>query len=205
MISNKYIGIIFFILSIFLLFGIFFSIGMIKNPFKRNELRIEKTNILVDDIKIISQLFTSSYYTEIVVDSTKRTPGYFSDNVYELVIIARGTSYVGTDLSELDSSKIKIIRINDKMECEIEIPTAKIFNTVINPSGFTIFNDDGGFTTEEVQSLKNKAVQKIEQSALYNDILEKANKRSIKLFEDLLFGMGYSKVTIHIKWEIFYS
>ena len=199
MISNKYIGIIFFILSIFLLFGIFFTIGMIKNPFKRNELRIEKTNVLVDDIKIISQLFTSSYYTEIVVDTTKRTPGYFSDNIYELVIIARGTSYVGTDLSELDSSKIKIIRINDKMECEIEIPTAKIFNTVINPSGFTIFNDDGGFTTEEVQSLKNKAVQKIEQSALYNDILEKANKRSIKLFEDLLFGMGYSKVTIHIK------
>jgi hypothetical protein len=199
MISNKYFGIIFFILSIFLLFGIFFTIGMIKNPFKRNELRIEKTNVLVDDIKIISQLFTSSYYTEIVVDTTKRTPGYFSDNIYELVIIARGTSYVGTDLSGLDTSKIEITKINGKLECTLEIPAAKIFNTVINPSGFTIFNDDGGFTTEEVQSLKNKAVQKIEQSALYNDILEKANKRSIKLFEDLLFGMGYSKVTIHIK------
>ena len=172
---------------------------MIKNPFKRNELRIEKTNILVDDIKIISQLFTSSYYTEIVVDSTKRTPGYFSKNVYEIVIIARGTSYVGTDLSELDSSNIKVTKIDNKIECQIEIPPAKIFNTVVNPSGFTIFNDDGGFTTEEVQSLKNKAVQKIEQSAIHNDILEKANKRSIKLFEDLLLGMGFSKVTIYIK------
>lgn len=199
MIGKKYIWIIIFILSIFLLFGVFLSLGIMKNPFKRNELRIEKTNILVDDIKIISQLFTSSYYTEIVVDSTKRTPGYFLDNVYEIVIIARGTSYVGTDLSELDSSKIKVTKIDNKMECQIEIPTAKIFNTVVNPSGFTIFNDTGGFTTEEVQSLKNKAVQKIEQSAIYNDILGKANKRSVKLFEDLLLGMGFSKVTIYIK------
>lgn len=196
---KKYLGIITFVVGIILLFVMFGLSGIMKNPFKHNELRIEDTNVLIDDIKVISQLFTSSYYTEIVVDSIKKTPGIFSDNVHQLVIVARGTTYIGTDLSNLDTSSIKIIKVGDKLECTLTIPPAKIFNTVVNPSGFNIFIDSKGFTDEEVQSTKNKALLKIEQSALESGVLDKANKRTIKLFQDLLLGMGYSKVTINIK------
>ena len=94
---RKYYSLIVFTLGIFLLFTVFWYFGIIKNPFLKKELRIEDTNVLVDDIKVISQLFTSSYYTEIVVDSVKKVPGVFSDYTHQLVIVARGTAYVGTE------------------------------------------------------------------------------------------------------------
>ena len=196
---KKYIGIIVLVFGLISFFGIFWFIGVIKNPFKKNELRIENTNILVDDIKIISQLFTSSYYTEIVVDSIKKTPGIFSDYNHHLVVVARGTSYIGTDLSQLDTSNIVISKEDDKINCTLILPSAKIFNTVVNPSGFSIFIDSKGFTPDEVQSTKNKALLEIEKDVLNNGMLEKANERTKKLFTDLLIGMGFSKVTIIIK------
>lgn len=198
---KQYINVIIFFSSILLLFLIFGLTGIIQvdNPFKKKQLRIEKTDVLIDDIKVIAQLFTSAYYTEIVVDSIKKTPGFFSNNIHQLVIVAKGTSYVGTDLSNLDTTNIEIMKVNDELECVLTVPSAKIFNTVINPSGFSIFIDSKGFTPEEVQSTKNKAILKIEQSALESGVIEKANERTIKLFQDLLIGMGYSKVTIIIK------
>lgn len=196
---KKYIGIIVLVFGLISLLGIFWFTGVIKNPFKKNELRIENTNILVDDIKIISQLFTSSYYTEIVVDSIKKTPGIFSDYNHQLVVVARGTSYIGTDLSQLDTSNIVISKEDDKINCTLILPSAKIFNTVVNPSGFSIFIDSKGFTPDEVQSTKNKALLEIERDVLNNGMLEKANERTKKLFTDLLIGMGFSKVTIIIK------
>jgi hypothetical protein len=199
MMFKKYIGIIVLVFGLISFFGIFWFIGVIKNPFKKNELRIENTNILVDDIKIISQLFTSSYYTEIVVDSIKKTPGIFSDYNHHLVVVARGTSYIGTDLSQLDTSNIVISKEDDKINCTLILPSAKIFNTVVNPSGFSIFIDSKGFTPDEVQSTKNKALLEIEKDVLNNGMLEKANERTKKLFTDLLIGMGFSKVTIIIK------
>lgn len=199
MILKKHIGVIVFSVGVISLFCTFWFIGLIKNPFKKNELRIENTNILVDDIKVISQLFTSSYYTEIVVDSIKKTPGIFSDYNYHLVIVARGTSYIGTDLSQLDTSNIVISKEDDKINCTLILPSAKIFNTVVNPSGFSIFMDSKGFTPNEVQSTKNKALIEIEKDVVKNGMLEKANERTKKLFTDLLVGMGFSKVTIIIK------
>jgi hypothetical protein len=196
---RKYYSLIVFTLGIFLLFTFFWFLGIIKNPFLKKELRIEDTNVLVDDIKVISQLFTSSYYTEIVVDSVKKVPGVFSDYTYQLVIVARGTAYVGTELSNLDTSNIKVNKVGDKLECTLTIPPARIFNTVVNPSGFSIFIDNKNFTPEEVQATKDKALRKIELSAIESGILQKANERSTKLFQDLLLGMGFSKVIINIK------
>jgi len=186
-------------LGIFLLFTLFWFLGIVKNPFLKKELRIEDTNVLVDDIKVISQLFTSSYYTEIVVDSVKKVPGVFSNYTHQLVIVARGTAYVGTELSNLDTSNIKVNKVGDKLECTLTIPPARIFNTVVNPSGFSIFIDNKYFTPEEVLATKVKALRKIELSAIESGILQKANERSTKLFQDLLLGMGFSKVIINIK------
>jgi hypothetical protein len=36
-------------------------------------------------------------------------------------------------------------------------------------------------------------------NAIDSGVLEKANQRSVKLFQDLLFGMGFSKVIINVK------
>jgi hypothetical protein len=198
---KNYFGIIIFCISILLLFSIMWGAGIIsfKNLFPKHELRIEDTDVLVDDIKVISQLFTTTYYTEIVVDSIKKTPGIFSNNTHQLVIVARGTSYIGTDLSSLDTTKIKVKKVGNSLECELTIPKAKIFNTVVNPSGFSIFIDNKNFSPEEVQSTKNKAVTLIEKSAIETGILEKSNQRTIKLFHDLLISMGFSKVTITIE------
>lgn len=201
MINKKNINVIIFLSSIVFLFIILGLTGIIKitNPFKRNELKLEETQVLVDDIKIIAQLFTFSYYTEIVIDSTKKIDGVFSDYDHQVVIVARGTSYIGTDLSNLDTSNIKVINNKDGLECTLIVPKAKIFNTVINPSGFTIFKDCKKFTPEEIQLLKNKGITEIEKNAIESGMLERGNERTKKLFEDLLTSMGYSKIIVLFK------
>jgi hypothetical protein len=201
MIMNKHLGLIVFISAILILLTILWYVKIIdlNNLFPKNNLRIEDTNVLIDDIKVISELFTFTYYTEIVVDSIKTTSGIFSDNIHKLVIVAKGTSYIGTDLSRLDTTNIKIKKFGNKLECEIFVPSAKIFNTVINPSGFSIFIDNKNFSPDEVQSTKNKAIQMIEKSAIESGVVEKANNRTIKLFQDLLLSMGFTKVSVTVK------
>lgn len=200
MIDKKNLGLILLviIISFFLCFG-FFYLFKINNPFQRKELKIDNTQILIDDIKVIAQLFTFSYYTEIVIDSTKKIDGIFYDNNHQVIIIGRGTSYIGTDLSGLDTSKIEVNRNSNTLECVLTVPKAKIFNTVINPSGFTIFKDCSKFSPKEIQNLKTSAISKIEKNAIESGVLDKANNRTKKLFQDLLLGIGFSKVTILIK------
>jgi hypothetical protein len=116
----------------------------------------------------------------------------------KITIIAKGTSYIGTDLSKLDSTNITISDSSGILHCQIKIPKAKILNTVVNPSGFTIFNDCKCFTPTEVQSIKNKATSIIEQTVIDNNILEMANNRTTKLFYDFLMELGFTKVSILI-------
>ncbi len=171
-----------------------FKILDFASVFERKPLEIEESAVIVEDVIGISKLFSMVSYDEIILDTTKVIKGLIYNTDSKIILIARGTCYAGTDLATFDK---KNIEVKDSI-CTITIPTAKIFNTVINPSDFEFFQDDGGWSFEETRNLKTFAVKLVEKQAIKYGILEKANERSKKLFEDFLKDKGYKEVIVNI-------
>lgn len=178
------------------------------NFLKPKPLELKKTAVIIEESKNIAQLFSAVYYAEVVIDTTKLivetktdltasltsfgSVEYKDSTVTEIAIIGHGNCYAGNDLKKLQPEDIVF---NDSV-CTIKVPTAEIFNTVINPSEFDIFIDDGNWSPEDVQIFKQMAVKKIEDSALKSGIIEKANKRTKKLLHDFIQSLGFKKVNV---------
>lgn len=169
------------------------------NPFKKKEMEIIETALKVEDIKAIAQLFTQQYVNEFIVKKVHKTKGFFygysSD---ELIIIAKGTCFAGTDLSELKQEDIKIL---DSVSVEITIPKAKILQSIINPSGFDIFVSEGYWENnfKAVQKVKLEAVKTLEKMAKNTSILKKADAKSVEIMEKFMRSVGYSNVNVKLK------
>jgi hypothetical protein len=158
----------------------------------KKELKIEETVIMVNNVKDISQLFVTSYYTEFTKDTIK--------NGKRLVLIAKGTVYAGVDLLAFDTSKVYIKKDSLGLKyCRIKMPTPKIIDAVINPSGFEIFIDEGGFSHTDMQNLKHEAVMSLKQEAMKNGLIEIAKKRISNIFSEYLVNIGFSSHTIYFE------
>ena len=197
------------------------------NFLAKKPMQIKDTALLVQETKKIAQLFSSKFYSEIAIDSTKylytdevdyktsllslintskkvynnkadlkesitsySKTQYKDSTAAKIVLIASGNCYAGTDLD-----KMKIIS-SVKDSINLTIPNAQILNTVVNPSDFTIFYDDGNWSKEEVVDIKQRARKRIQSFALKNNIIEKANKRTLKLLTNFLESVGYKTIKI---------
>ena len=116
-------------------------------------------------------------------------------NLYELTIIANGTAYAGNDLSKITKQDI----IASDTSFTINIKSAEILSTVVNPSDFTIFVDEGKWSAKEVQVVKSMALKKIENYALENGVLEKANTRTKEMLTEFLKSIGHKNITVNFK------
>jgi hypothetical protein len=103
------------------------------NPFNRNPLKIKNTAVIIEESKKIAKLFSATYYSEIVIDTTKLTiqaktnytnslsnlfssddeqeeTKYNDSSYHQLTLIANGTTFAGNDLATISE---KDIIIND--------------------------------------------------------------------------------------------
>ena len=188
------------------------------NPFYRKPFKLKETAVIIEESKKIAKLFSANYYAEIVIDTTKvvfdkktdytntlsnlfssdenqKETEYIDSSFHEITIIGNGTTFAANDLSQMTKNDVMV---KDSM-CTISIKSAEVVNTVINPSDFTIFIDEGDWSPEEVQELKLMAVKKVENYALQNNILEKANERTKKLLTEFLKSVGFLVVNVEFK------
>lgn len=173
----------------------FFDFG---KKFEHKELSIEPTALIIESVTPLAQLFTSTYYSEFPFTETKQTDSYFglTKKKHEIIIIAKGTCYAGTDLSKLSKNDIQIA---DSVTCLVNLPKAEIIDIVMNPSDFDIYIEEGDWAANEVLKVKEKAKNKLKELAEKTDVLQKANARSIQMFTDFAKSMGYKNVTVKIK------
>jgi hypothetical protein len=155
--------------------------------FSARPVSIDKTPILIQEIKSIGQLITYISYDEVVADSVIVTRGSAFVNAFnhlspvpllpsadkQLVLIARGKVLVGTDLSLLTDTSVTIK--NDTVT--LFLPKPKIFEAIVNPSDFETFVEKGNWTSKEVMLVKIKARRKLEARALQQNILAKADSK----------------------------
>ena len=74
--------------------------------------------------------------TNLFHDDELQKKSYDVDSsLYELIIIANGTGYAGNDLSKITKQDIII----SDTSFTINIKSAEVLGTVVNPSDFTVF------------------------------------------------------------------
>ncbi len=179
----------------------------------RKELKIDDTAIVIKEIKKISQLFTSVYYDELVLDTVKMAskgtayrlrdwiqipdPSRLTKpedviNKLHFVVIARGEIMAGFDFSRVEENHMTI----ENEEIIFTLPPAEILEVIINPSDYEIFIEEGSWSLDEAVSLKKKAGRKMTQRAIERGILEESEKKAMMVLENYFSLLGFEKVTI---------
>ncbi|MDQ2719822.1 MAG: DUF4230 domain-containing protein [Bacteroidota bacterium] len=202
---QKYLIIIAAVLMVIFLFQKINWLPSFENIFKSKPVLIEETPVVIKEINTLSQLVTITFTDEVALDTSKIGNGMplllatsigtmITPGIDKLVIIGRGKVISGTDLKNLQQKDITIT--GDSIH--LFLPYAKILETIVNPSGFETFIEEGSWNEDAVIALKIKIRNTIEQHALQQNILHQANERSKNIIEIFLRSTGFKKVEIDI-------
>lgn len=176
-----------------------------KNIFRSQPVVIDETPIIIKEINTLAQLVTVTFTDEVVMDTAKVGNGMpsllplsigtiLTPSVDKLVIIGRGKVIAGTDLKQIKEKDVFVT--GDSIH--VNIPAAQILQTIVNPSGFETFIEQGSWSEAAATSLKVKIRDKITKQALEQQILKQANDRSLNIIEVFLRNTGFKKIGITI-------
>lgn len=172
----------------------------LKSKFCGNEeLKIDQTETVVEEIKKIAEFTSACYYEEFVIHKSKPVTGNYVTKMLktkpEVVIIAKGVVRAGVDLSKVGNEDIKVK--NDTLS--ISLPKPEVFDVIINPSNYEIFSEDGDWSHDEISKIISDGKTTLEKNALKEGIISKAGDLSQKKLESLFKNMGFNVVEINIK------
>jgi Protein of unknown function (DUF4230) len=174
--------------------------------FKSQPLQIENSAILIEEINNLAQLITLSAYNEITIDSTKKVLTVFNNPLVpglmnipdilqpdpKIILIGKGTILAGVNLAKITAANVFV----QKDSVSLMLPKVEIFQIILNPSGFEVFEESGNWTDEEVKAVKIKLRHKLVVKALQQNILQKASARAILIMESFLRAAGFKKVNV---------
>ncbi|SRR6185312_6758251 len=200
---QKYLLIVVAALLIIFLFQKINWFPSFKNIFRSKPINIEETPVIIQQINSLAQLITVTFTDEVVMDTAKIGNGLpsllpsaigtvLTPAIDKLVIIGRGKVLVGTDLKGLEQKDI----YTDGDSIHVILPRAKILQTIINPSDFETFIEDGTWNEPAVTGLKIKIRNEINQHAIEQNILQQADARSENIIETFLKNTGFKRVGI---------
>lgn len=165
----------------------------LRSLFGGGEPRIEETPVIVQQVKNIAQLFTQTFYDEVVYDTGLiRTPPFSQDK--RLIFIAKGEVVAGFDLSQLNESAI----IRRDKSIVVKLPPARVLEVVLNPSGFETFLEKGEITFEESKKYREDARRIFEHNALRKGILKNSAAQGRETLEKFFRLLGFESVDIII-------
>lgn len=157
-------------------------------------LVIDKTHLVVEETKKISEFTSAHFYEETIVKDERTDKGLIFNSKNEIVIIAKGNVRAGFDLSKLTETDYKI----NGDTISFKLPEPQIFDVIVNPSNYDIFVEDGKWSHDEIAKVLGKAQAQIKDDALKNDILGLAKKSGISKLTELYKSFGFSAVNIEV-------
>lgn len=155
---------------------------------EKEDIVIDKTATVVEEIRKISEFTSACYYEEMVL-------GYKKKKKDEMVLIANGKVRAGFDLSTIKADDVIIN--GDSLFVALE--PAKIFDIIINPSGYDVFVEKGKWSHNQMTTIKDDARNKLAANANAYGILEKATEFGTKKLSAVLKTFGYKEVIVSIK------
>lgn len=204
----------FIVLMLLILAGIYVMqriklLPSFSDIFKSQPVEIDNTVILVKEINNLAQLITISAYNEIAIDSVKNGWSLFNNPLipallnlpnlkkpdHKLVLIGKGKILAGVNLAKLTATDVFV----EKDSVSLMLPRAEIFQVILNPSGFEVFEETGTWTDEEVKAVKIKLREKLVANAMQENMLQRAGKRAAVIMGNFLRAVGFKKVTIIVR------
>jgi hypothetical protein len=79
----------------------------------------------------------------------------------------------------------------------IKMPKAKILEVIVNPSDLEIFYEKGKWSTDEVNTLKVAARQRMMDRSIAMGILQKAEVKSVAIMQNFLKSAGFKKINVY--------
>lgn len=155
---------------------------------EEDDIVIDKTVTVVDEIRKISEFTSACYYEEMVL-------GYRKKKKDEMVLIANGKVRAGFDLSNIKPDDV-IINGDSLL---IALEPAKIFDIIINPSGYDVFVEKGKWSHDQMTTIKDDARNKLAANANAYGILDKATEYGIEKLSAVIKSFGYKEAVISIK------
>lgn len=169
--------------------------------FSDNNLKIEDTKNIVEEIRNISELTTCCFYNEYVLKSNKdrveNKEGWFgikyeSREKRELVFVVKGSVRAGFNFSKIKEEDIKV----NKDTINIKLPKPEIFDVISNPSDYKIITEEGKWDHEEVVALQSEGKKLTLNKALKGDIFSKTNTAGKEHITNLLKAFGFNVVNV---------
>lgn len=184
----------------------------LTNIFTPKPVVIEDTPILIKQINELAQMCTITIFDEVVADSVEirrkstietllpdlSAFGSLPITGRRVVIIAKGKIIAGTDLKKLQPESISV----QGDSVAVILPKAEILDAIINPSDIETFSEIGVWNDNEITAVKVKARNKMIDRALKQQILQKANDRSVMLIENFLRSSGFKRVVVKIRVDV---
>lgn len=201
--------------------------GNLFDSFNRKPLRIEKTANIVEEVKKIGELTSAVYYEELALQdsyvdrgtiggrdaatlaskATKKIGLGFASNLAEkataavanssneIILIGKGRVRAGFNLTKLQEGDFSVH--GDTLL--ITLPPAEVFDIIMNPSDFTTEYESGTWSHELTKPIKERAKLELEQNAIDNGILSKAEESGKKRLENLFLSFGFNAVIINVR------
>ncbi|MBB1283061.1 DUF4230 domain-containing protein [Flavisolibacter sp. BT320] len=175
-----------------------------RDLFRPKAVEIDKTPLVIRQIKPLAQLATITAYTEVAADSSVRTSvgerlrdviNPFSMEVAmnrNLVVVGKVVIHAGVNLEKLTPQHIFIS--GDSVS--IQLPAAEILDVIVNPSGTDIFLEEGEWSNAAVVAMKTKIRDKAVAEVQANGILFQAEERAREVLLNFFRAAGYTKITI---------
>lgn len=173
---------------------------------------IDETPLVISEIKKIAELHTAKLYCEVVADSVIISPaeaamlamqgsGAFPllppmvfTKGKKMVLIAKGRVIAGMDLSTINEKNVMVK--NDSVW--LTLPSAKILDIITNPSDFEVFTEEGEWSSNEINAVKQKAVGIMGAEAVKRELIEEANERAKLLIGNFLKASGFVWVEVKV-------
>lgn len=180
-------------------------IAKFKNWLEPKPVLIDNTPLIIKQIKTIALLNTAIFSQDVIIDTAINTPSKYSAlNIpftsvpfgaterKEIVLVIQGKVTAGIDLKNIPDSAIYAngdsVRIN--------LPTSKVTDVFVNPSGVETFYESGTWRNDETKPLLIVAEKKLLNAAIKHQLILKASEKAKAVIESFLSASGFKKINV---------
>ena len=171
---------------------------------REDRLQIERTELLLDQVRRIGELSSAGFYEELVLTDRdesvlaelKRATGLnrLTGND-DFVIICKGRVRAGFDLTKVQETDFSTS--GDTLR--LTLPPVEILDVVINPTDYELFA--GHRTHEETIGIVLLAKQRLRSDAVRSGILDQAERSAAGTLRRFFAAMGYREVIVSFRKE----
>ncbi len=159
----------------------------------------QTSDTVVQGVQRLNELATAEMTAQVVVTKEENirifmqpVPEFLAGQ--KVLLIARGEVEAGINLDELGQDDVEV----DGEKVTIDLPQARILDSSLDEEKTRLYDWDRGLLVRGdyalVEEARRDAIDRIEQAARDEDVVEKAQDNAEKSIRQFLLSLGYEEV-----------